>query len=54
MKENIFWIFGILQVIVLGFIVYFLLNNVGKDTAIVLSVLFAVFTFIVEYMIYKK
>jgi hypothetical protein len=56
MKKNLFWIFGILQAIALGFIVFFLLQTtgVGTDTRITLSVLFPLFLLIVEYMIYSK
>jgi len=56
MKKNIFWIFGILQAITLGLIIFFILqsSSIGKDTQIVLSVLFPVFTLIVEYMIYSE
>jgi len=55
-NKNIFFIFGILQVITLGLIVFFILGmtNIGIDTSLVLSVLFPLFTFIVEYIIYSK
>jgi len=54
--KNIFYIFGILQAITLGLIIFFMLGttNIGRDTAIVLSVLFPIFTLIIEYMIYSK
>lgn len=57
MKEKVaFFIFGIFQTIFLGLIIFFLLEitTIGKDTAILLSILFPVFTFIVEYIIYSK
>jgi hypothetical protein len=57
MKEKVtFFIFGGLQAIFLGLIIFFLLEitSIGKDTVILLSVLFPVFTFIVEYIIYSK
>ena len=57
MKEKTaFFIFGGLQAIFLGLIIFFLLEitSIGKDTAILLSILFPIFTFIVEYMIYSK
>jgi len=56
MKNNIFWIFGTLQAIMLGLIVFFLLQSasIGNDTRIMLSVLFPLFTLIIEYMIYSK
>ncbi len=54
--KNIFYIFGILQAIILGLIIFFMLGttNIGKDTAITLSVLFPIFTLIIEYMIYSR
>ena len=55
-NKNIFYIFGILQAITLGLIIFFILQttNIGRDTNIVLSVLFPIYTLIVEYMIYSK
>ncbi|MFH1290542.1 MAG: hypothetical protein ABIH92_03980 [Nanoarchaeota archaeon] len=51
-QANIFWIFGVLQALTLGLIVWFLLGgSVGNDTRAVLSVLFPLFTLIVEYII---
>jgi len=54
--KNIFYIFGILQAITLGLIIFFILQttSIGRDTSIVLSVLFPIFTLIIEYMIYSK
>ncbi len=54
--KNIFYIFGILQAITLGLIVFFILGltNIGKDTAVLLSILFPLFTVIIEYIIYSK
>jgi hypothetical protein len=55
-NNNIFYIFGILQAITLGFIVFFILQttNIGRDTTVVLSVLFPIFTLIIEFMIYSN
>ena len=53
MKDSIFWIFGVLQALTLGIII-FLILPAGTDTKMVLSVLFPVFTLLVEYMIYEK
>ncbi|MFH1849171.1 MAG: hypothetical protein ABH879_03200 [archaeon] len=55
-KNGLFWIFGILQALILGFIIFILLgaSAIGKDSRITLSVLFPVFTLVVEYMIYSK
>ena len=55
--KNLFLVFGILQAIALGFIVFFVLNalnTIGLDTQIVLSCLFPGFLLVVEYMIYVK
>lgn len=55
--NKIFWIFSILQTISLGLIVFFILQALeaaGRDTQIVLSVTFPLFTLIVEYLIYSK
>jgi hypothetical protein len=55
-NKNIFYIFGILQAITLGLIIFFILQttSIGRDTNIILSILFPIFTLIVEYMIYSK
>jgi len=54
--KNIFYIFGILQAITLGLIIFFILQTtgIGGDTSIVLSVLFPIFTLIIEYLIYSN
>jgi len=54
--KNIFYIFGALQALTLGLIIFFILQTttIGMDTSILLSVLFPVFTLIIEYMIYSK
>ena len=56
MDKNLFWIFGSLQAITLGLIIFFILQttNIGKDTNIVLSILFPIFTVIIEHLIYSK
>ena len=53
-NEGVFFIFAMLQALSLGFIVFFLLggSGIGPDTRIVLSILFPLFTFIVEYIIF--
>jgi hypothetical protein len=55
-KNTVFWIFAILQNVFLGLIIFFVLDSssIGNDTRILLSVLFPVFTLIIEYMIYFK
>lgn len=55
--KNLFLVFGIIQTLSLGFIIYFILNSlgtIGLDTQITLSCIFPVFLLITEYMIYLK
>ena len=63
MKNFAFWIFGILQSISLGFIIYLIFRTlktisptagIGSDTQLVLSIAFPMFLLIVEYIIYQK
>ncbi len=58
MKNNkVFWIFGILQAATLGLVVFFVLQSlgsIGKDTQIMLSILFPLFLLMTEYTIYSK
>ncbi len=58
-----FWIFGSLQTLTLGALIYLLfrslnmaagIKTIGTDTQIVLSILFPVLLLAVEYMIYTK
>jgi len=60
---KIFWIFGILQNMTLGIIIFLIFRSlnmikgesvVGLDTQILLSVAFPLFLLIVEYIIYSK
>ena len=55
-SKNLFYVFGTLQTITLGLIIFFILQTttLGRDTSIVLSILFPIFTLIIEYMIYSK
>jgi len=56
-EKNLFLVFGLIQAISLGFIIYLILsslNTIGLDTQIVLSCIFPVFLLVVEYMIYLK
>ena len=62
-RKEIFWIFGILQNMTLGVIIYIVFNSLNKigenvvigwDTQILLSVLFPLFSLIVEYIIYSR
>ena len=63
MNKKIFWIFGILQSLSLGMIVFLLFRAlniingesvIGLDTQIVLSMFFPLFLLLVEYIIYTK
>ena len=63
MNKKIFWIFGILQSLSLGMIVFLLFRAlniingervIGLDTQIVLSTFFPLFLLLVEYIIYAK
>lgn len=62
-KATVFWIFGVLQGVVLGSIIFLVFKSlntistvkvIGLDTQILLSVLFPLFLLIVEYLIYSK
>lgn len=56
-NKTIFWTFGIFQAITLGLIIFFILqsiSSIGKDTQIMLSILFPLFSLIIEYIIYSK
>ena len=63
MKTQVFWIFGILQSLSLGMIVFLLFRAlniingesvVGLDTQITMSISFPLFLLLVEYIIYTK
>lgn len=60
MKTNVFWIFGILQSLSLGFIIFLIFNSfnliygsnvIGSDTQIILSITFPLFLLLSEYTI---
>ncbi len=62
MKTTVFWIFGIMQSLTLGFIVFLIFNSlnlvhgsnvIGSDTQILLSITFPLFLLLVEYTILK-
>lgn len=63
MNKKMFWIFGILQSLSLGIIVFLLFRSlnlikgdsvIGLDTQILLSISFPLWLLLVEYIIYKK
>ena len=62
-EKAFFWIFGILQSITLGVIIFLIFDSlsavakfrvIGRDTQIILSILFPVFLLAVESVIYSK
>ena len=63
MNTRVFWIFGILQSLSLGAIIFLVFRSlngidaqraIGLDTRIVLSVIFPLFLLLVEYTILAK
>jgi hypothetical protein len=63
MNVRLFWIFGILQSLSLGVIIFLVFRSlnmikgesiIGLDTQIVLSVCFPLFLLLVEWAIYNK
>ena len=63
MSVKIFWIFGILQSISLGIIIFLIFRSlnaikgesiIGLDTRILLSIAFPLFLLLVEYIIFSK
>jgi len=63
MNVRLFWIFGILQSLSLGVIIFLVFRSlnmikgesiIGLDTQIVLSVCFPLFLLLVEWLIYNK
>jgi hypothetical protein len=63
MNTKAFWIFGILQSLSLGIIIFLLFKSlnlimgqrvIGLDTQILLSLAFPLFLLLVEYVIYSK
>jgi hypothetical protein len=63
MNTKAFWIFGILQSLSLGIIIFLLFrslnlikeeNLIGLDTQILLSIAFPLFLFLVEYVVFSK
>jgi len=63
MQSKIFWIFGVLQSLSLGIIIFLIFrglniingaNVIGLDTQIVLSVIFPLCLLLVEYTIYAR
>ena len=63
MNTKIFWIFGILQSLSLGIIIFLLFRSlnlikgecvIGLDTQILLSIVFPLFLLLVEYVVFSK
>ena len=62
-EKTVFWIFGVLQSITLGLIIFLIFKSlnaiagfrvIGLDTQILLSISFPLFLLIIEYIIYSK
>ncbi len=62
-EKTVFWIFGILQSITFGLIIFLIFKSlnaiagfrvIGLDTQLLLSISFPLFLLIVEYIIYSK
>ncbi|TES91274.1 MAG: hypothetical protein E3J87_08135 [Candidatus Cloacimonadota bacterium] len=62
-KKGLFWVFGVLQSVSLGAIIFLLFRTlgvingkpvIGLDAHITLSVVFPVFLLMVEYLIYSR
>ncbi|MBK5252808.1 MAG: hypothetical protein JJE29_09285 [Peptostreptococcaceae bacterium] len=63
MKKELFWVFGVLQSVSLGTIIFLMFRGlgmingehiIGLDTNITLSITFPLFLLIIEYLIYSK
>ncbi|MBN1388598.1 MAG: hypothetical protein JW965_09145 [Bacteroidales bacterium] len=63
MKKTLFWIFGTLQSLSLGIIIFLIfrllnnisgLNGIGLDSNIVLSIGFPLFLLLTEFVIYSE
>jgi hypothetical protein len=63
MNAKVFWIFGILQSLSLGIIIFLVFRSlnlirgesvIGLDTQILLSIAFPLFLLIVEYVMFSK
>jgi hypothetical protein len=63
MKTRMFWIFGILQSLSLGTIIFIIFNSlnlikgdtvIGLDSHILLSVAFPLFLLLIEYIIFDS
>jgi hypothetical protein len=62
-RSKIFWLFGSLQSLTLGIIIFLIFNSlnqiaahsvIGFDTQIVLSIIFPLFLLLVEYTIFSN
>jgi hypothetical protein len=63
MSAEIFWIFGVLQSLSLGIIIFLLFRSlnlikgesvIGLDTQVLLSIAFPLFLLLVEYVVFSK
>jgi len=62
-KTKLFWIFGIIQSLSLGTIIFMIFNSlnllkgenvIGADTQLVLSITFPLFLLLVEYILFTN
>jgi hypothetical protein len=62
-KTKLFWIFGIIQSLSLGTIIFVIFNSlnlikgenvIGADTQLVLSITFPLFLLLVEYILFTN
>lgn len=62
-KTKVFWIFGIIQSVSLGVIIFLIFHSlnsingediIGLDTRVILSIIFPLFVLLMEYLIYSK
>lgn len=63
MKRNLFWVFGLLQSVSLGMIIFLIFRGlnrlseqriIGLDSQIVLSVTFPLFLLLVECLVFRN
>jgi hypothetical protein len=62
-KTNLFWIFGSIQSLSLGTIIFMIFNSlnlikgenvIGADTQLILSIIFPLFLLLVEYILFTN
>lgn len=62
-NKTLFWVFGIIQHLLLGFIIFLIFKSlnsiqgeavIGMDTQLLLSIGFPLFSLLLRYIIYTK